>query len=615
MKGWNVLLKLKQYGDKVNVSNEIVKDILKNHGVENINQFINIQDYDCPVTNASNYEFMKAAANTIDLWVKNDAEIGIVIDDDADGYTSSAMLYQYLNQKINAEKSQSKLIPIISAHKEHGFCKLFENYEFIEDMPKQVIIPDAGSNDVDYMTQLKDAGISFVIIDHHDIEKDAQEFFEMNADSSCLLVNNMASYNDNPNKELTGVGMVYKTLQTLNEITNKDYKISKSLFAIGEIADCADVSNLEIRKIMVDGLKNIDNKFLKQYFPGEYRRPLAPIKLSFSIIPRINAIARIGSIKNREMLLKVLSENISDDKFITVKKRRKSKVDGKFHHVDISWTYYEYAKDCFDKLKSKQDKFVKDAIKNIRYLSNQNFVLGYLDENDENLGSVIGLIANKIMAKTQKPVILVHEFNKEVYNGSLRAPGTLPFKTILNNSNLFNFVAGHEQAAGVEFKTENTEKIIEKFENYDFNIDAQEIDVDVLFSNMDKGVQNSIININDYEDVFGGKIPNPILGFKDLVVPKNKISSRGKTASFYWNNIKFMMFNGAPLKALLENGFSRSFNFDIVGEIMTDWNDNPMIAINFFDGKEVEDEKPQKVEEEQELNESKFIMQNGEFIF
>lgn len=609
------MLKLKQYGNRINTSNEIVKDILKNHGVKDVDQFINIQDYDCPMTNAENYQFMEAAANIINLWVKKGAEIGIVIDDDADGYTSSAMLYQYLNQKIKAEESKSKLIPIISSHKEHGFCKLFENYEFTEDMPKQVIIPDAGSNDINYMEQLKDAGISFIIIDHHDIEAPAQHFFKNNISKFCLLVNNMAHYNDNPNKELTGVGMVYKTLQTLNEITNKNYKISKSLFAIGEIADCADVSNLEIRKIMVDGLKNIDNKFLKQYFPGEYNRPLAPIKLSFSIIPRINAIARIGSIENRKMLLNALSENVEDGEFITVTKRRKSKVDGKFHHVDIPWTYYEYAKDCFDKLKSKQDKFVKDAIKNIQYLSNQNFVLGYLDENDENLGSVIGLIANKIMAKTQKPVILVHEFNKGIYNGSLRAPGTLPFKTILNQSKLFNFVAGHEQAAGVEFNIENLNKIIEKFEHYDFNIDAQEIDVDVLFSNADMSAQNSIANINDYEDVFGGKIPNPVLGFKNLIIPKNKIFSRGKTASFYWNNIKFMMFNGAPLKAFLENGFSRNFYFDVAGEIMTDWNDKPMIAIDFFDGKEAKNEKPKKVETKQESNESKIIMKNGEFIF
>ncbi|MGL5140521.1 MAG: hypothetical protein ACRC69_03845, partial [Acinetobacter baumannii] len=216
---------------------------------------------------------------------------------------------------------------------------------------------------------------------------------------------------------------------------------------------------------------------------------------------------------------------------------------------------------------------------------------------------------------TQKPVILVHEFNKGIYNGSLRAPGTLPFKTILNQSKLFNFVAGHEQAAGVEFNIENLNKIIEKFEHYDFNIDAQEIDVDVLFSNSDMSAQNSIANINDYEDVFGGKIPNPVLGFKNLIIPKNKIFSRGKTASFYWNNIKFMMFNGAPLKAFLENGFGRNFDFDVAGEIMTDWNDKPMIAIDFFDGKEVKNEKPKKVETKQESNESKIIMKNGEFIF
>jgi len=117
------------------------------------------------------------------------------------------------------------------------------------------------------------------------------------------------------------------------------------------------------------------------------------------------------------------------------------------------------------------------------------------------------------------------------------------------------------------------------------------------------------------EDLFGGKITNPILGFKDLIIPKSKISSRGKTASFYWNNIKFMMFNGAPLKEFLENGFSRNFDFDIAGEIMTDWNDNPMIVIDFFDGKEVADKKTEKVKEKQESNNSEIIMKNGEFIF
>lgn len=604
------MLKLKQYNKSID-GQDIIDGILKNHGVENINMYKHIESFDINETDWHDYGNMMLVAKNIKHWLSQPASMGVVVDDDADGYTSSAMLIRYLSQKIKEENLPSKLVPIISSRKEHGFSKVFE-YSENNKIPDYLIVADAGANDISYINKLIGLGKEIVIIDHHDVEDEARKFFKI-GNSKCVMTNCM--FESSGNKNLTGVGMVYKVLQTLNEISTQQYDISKSLFAIGEIGDSADVSDLEIRKTMIEGLTNIDSQFLKVFFPGEYDNPLSPNSLSFSIIPRINSVARIGNIDDREMLLRALSENVSENK-IVVKKRRKSKVDGKFHQVNLEWSYYEYSKDCFDKLKAKQDKFVKDEVKKIQYECEGNFNLGIVTDSDEKLGSVIGLIANKIMCKTQKPTILVHEFKNGVFNGSLRAPGTLPFKTILADSGLFNFVMGHEQAAGVCFNKSAMESIINKFKDFDFGIDSQDIIVDKIYDNSVSGLENNIEKLCNNEYLFGGSISNPELGFKGITVNKNKISTRGKTASFYWNNIKFMMFNGNPIKELITKGFVEKFDFDIAGSIMEDWSGSPMIAIDFFSGQKSKNSTiiNKKPEKNKSISEG-ILIENGKFIF
>lgn len=596
------MLKLKRNGK--NNGNGIVESILNNHGIKDTEKFINILDENVEMTKTSDYFNMEKAIKELDNWERQNIKIGVVIDDDADGYTSSAMLIQFLKEKNKKENLPSEIIPIISPKKEHGFCKVFEAGIEVD----VIVVPDAGSNDVEYIKNLLHLGKKILIIDHHDVEKEAQEFFEQDISKPCILTNCMYK-SPKANKELTGVGVVYKLLTGTNDLFNTEYKVSKSLFAIGEIGDNADVSNLEIRKIMCDGLFNIDNKFLKAFFKSKLTNPVAPIELSYSIIPKINAVARIGESADRLEIIKALSESYKGT--IEVEKRKKSKTDGKFHHVNVKMNYYNYLKETFDKIKTKQDRFVKKEIENIDYLADENFVLGIISSDDDNIGSVTGLIANKIMSKTQKPVILVQKID-EKYFGSLRAPGNLQFKTILNGSKLFNFVAGHEQAAGVSFNEDKLDDIINHFSKYDFGLDSQTVIVDKIYKDDTNGLKADAENILDKEFVFGGKIPNPVLGFSKIYVDRNKIYSRGKTASFYFDGVKMMMFNGEELKDLISIGFSNGFYFTIVGSVMTDWQGNPMIAIDYFQ-KEKNDKKPSKVKKEDNFGVE--ITDDGKMIF
>src|SRR5699024_2373543 len=135
--------------------------------------------------------------------------------------------------------------------------------------------------------------------------------------------------------------------------------------ALGQIADASDISDYEIRSIIVKGLNNIQSPILKFMFSEkiEKNEPIAPINLSFTIIPIINAISRIGDNENKQMIIKALYGHWNEDETIIVNRRRKSKITGKFNKVDLEWSMYEYAHDTLNKIKTKQDKIVMNTKK------------------------------------------------------------------------------------------------------------------------------------------------------------------------------------------------------------------------------------------------------------
>ena len=69
-----------------------------------------------------------------------------------------------------------------------------------------ILIPDAGSNDYEAHATLKSKGIDTIILDHHLAEK---------VSSDAIVINNQLS--DYPNKELSGVGVVWQFCRYIDE--------------------------------------------------------------------------------------------------------------------------------------------------------------------------------------------------------------------------------------------------------------------------------------------------------------------------------------------------------------------------------------------------------------
>ena len=155
-----------------NYTNELL--IERGLSREELEYFLNVPD-DSALQNPINLDYIEQAADLFEeiTVLSNQWAIAIVVDSDVDGFTSAAIFIQYL-RKFNPVV---EIIPILHKGKGHGLSDTYE--EIIEhnitgfENIKYVVLPDAGSNDFDYIEKLgNELGIKCLILDHHIVEPD-----------------------------------------------------------------------------------------------------------------------------------------------------------------------------------------------------------------------------------------------------------------------------------------------------------------------------------------------------------------------------------------------------------------------------------------------------------
>ena len=224
----------------------LCKNILLTRDICDVKEYLNILNY------GDKYENHYSLLDNIDKAVKclikhleNQSKIFIIADCDVDGVTSFSALYLYLKRL----KPDIDLSYGIHTGKQHGITKDIQ----IPDDIDLLIVPDAGSNQFEEHKELKDKGIDIIILDHHEAEEITQD---------AIIVNNqLCNY---PNKQLSGVAIVYKFLQALDDETwNSMADDYLDLVALGLIGDSMKVTEMETKYLIEKGLSKIRNKQFK----------------------------------------------------------------------------------------------------------------------------------------------------------------------------------------------------------------------------------------------------------------------------------------------------------------------------------------------------------------
>lgn len=431
---------------------------------------------------------------------KEDLVVGLLVDEDADGITSSCLLYQFLTNELKHPKENIRVFHHKKV-KQHGLkTDIFE--DMLNSDVDLFIIADSSTNDIDEQRQLIEKGKNVIILDHHN--KEGNDFVE-----ECCLVNNQLG--DLSNKHLAGVGVTAKFIEALG------YNIDKytDLIAVGLIADAMEMTDIQNKAYVNEGLNNLNNSLIKEYF-SDIKNPIIG-SVSYNLANYINATIRFGTQEEKIMLWRAI---IGEEETIEYKKR-----NGEI----VEQTLQEAMKRMSSNIKSRQNNAVKKIFKEIEgYIYKNNLqndkCIIVIDKKREEKG-ISGLVAQKLLSAFKRPIIVVRpdEENEDEMLGSVRSP--IDLKNILNESGLVIFAQGHNRSCGVALVKENISKLRKYLNEYlkDYNtIDEEVTEVDYIFNAKDLQLEQ-VQQIGDMRNLWGKGIKEPKFIVKKLTIESNKI--------------------------------------------------------------------------------------------
>ena len=515
---------------KPNKNYSPMQQILVNRGIDvkDIEHYLKTSDAD--ILNPDLLDNMAEGVKRLVSAIKNQEKMFLIVDCDADGFTASAALVNYIYKVF---PSAMDLLSIqLHEGKEHGIEEKWLE-EIVANEYKLVICPDASSNDYNQHKFLKDNGIDVLVLDHHDAEEVSE---------NAIIINNQLS--DYPNKTLSGVGVVYKFCSKIDELMKiKEADTILDLVSLGMIADMMDMRSFETKHLIQKGLTRIENPFFKAlverqaYSIGE---TVTPIGVAFYFAPLINATIRVGTQAEKEVMFKAMLNHCAYDMIPSTKRGEKGKTEA------IVTQAVRNATNVRNRQKKARDngfEYVEQIIAANNLDKNKIIVVQVSEDLDKNL---TGLIANQLMAKYQKPVLLVRETDEGLLQGSARGydkSELKDLKSFLLESGFMEYAEGHAAAMGVGIYKDKVNALIDYsntvLANYDFSACY---DVDYEYMSNDFKAQD-IVDIGSMKSLWGKGIDEAMVVIKGI-----KITS---------NNITLMSANKNPtIKITLQNGTS-----------------------------------------------------------
>lgn len=475
---------------------------------------------------------------------KENSHIIVVVDCDVDGFTSGAIIWNYIRTIAPCQR----ITYVLHEHKQHGLQDCWEQILNISDEIDLVILPDSSSNDYEYHELLGAQGIKCLILDHHEIDKD-----QLISSNACII-NNQLSINY-PNKDLTGAGVTWQFCRYHESLGTTTHKVAKSLIDLAALGICGDmgsVLSLENRYIMMEGFSNIKNYFFyraiekQDYSMGG---KVNPMTVAFYIVPMINAMIRVGSMDEKSRLFQALIDGHAQ---VPCNKRG---AKGTTEEVAI-----ESLRECTN-AKAKQGRITDQMVEKLEQkifkydLLSNKILLVRLDEDDDFPAEINGLIAMKLAAKYKHPTI-VARLNNEGYNrGSgrgLNQSELADFKDFLNKSGFVEYAQGHANAFGVSIKDSDL-RAFHEYANQELEqlrFDESVYTVDFVKGIYDTDLEEMIFELASHPELYGQNNPEPLIFIPNIYISPEDVQIMGSkqdTVKIEKNGISLLKFHATDM--------------------------------------------------------------------
>ncbi len=342
--------------------------------------------------------------------------VAVFGDYDADGICASAIMYHALK-----EFGIEPWVYVPERADGYGLSEEAVDKIFEECNPELFITVDCGISCAKETQYIYELGADVIVTDHHELPEVLPD---------CVVVNPKLN-DDYPYDNLCGAGVALKVAYALLGEKARKYL---DFAALATVADSVPLLG-ENRDIVAEGLKIFNNNprpcFLSLLNKNEV---MTAQKLSFTIAPKINAAGRMGDAQSAFRLFSTNDER-------------------EIYDLSVKLCAYnaERQKHCEELYLSAKEKLLKKgAYGKVIMLSDESWNTGF-----------IGIVAARIAEEYNRPTLLfVH--HGEMLKGSARSIEDINIFTALKNcSQYIDEFGGHAQAAGINIRLENFDRLEE----------------------------------------------------------------------------------------------------------------------------------------------------------
>ena len=529
-------MKTKLYS-KFDENTPMLNRVLINRGVpiNELRHYMNTTDKDINDFLSLGKDDLKQAAVHLCNTIQEDKSCLIIVDADCDGYTSSAILINYLHHWVPSW-TERKLKWFLHSGKQHGLSDCIEEalcYDLI-------ICPDSSSNDYDYHQRLSDAGIPVIVLDHHEAPEKSQY---------ATIINNQLS--DYPNKDLSGAGVAWQVCRYLDHMLEDNYANELlDLNALGNCGDMMSMLSIETKHLINKGFlgENIKNPFIyhmAQKNAFKLGNEITPRGAAFYIVPFVNAMVRSGTQEEKDILFRAMLNHKAFEKTAEIKYNKPTGKEITIAERAIS--VCEAVKRRQTKVETDTMEFIEKKIKENNMMDHK--VLLFLLEPGQVDRNVAGLVANKIMAKYQRPCCILTKVDNEgilSFQGSARGcdkVGITKFKDICAATGYTMYEAGHQGAFGLGILEDNIENFVNATDLSLADMSDEPVYyIDHIFHGNDVDC-NQILEIANHPELWGSRMDEPYMMIEDLVVTNDMVNVYEKKT----NTLKITLPNGLAL--------------------------------------------------------------------
>lgn len=470
--------------------------LLTNRGITELDEmrvFLDA-DYDALLNPATLIDMPKAVARIQDA-LRQGEHITVYGDYDADGVTSSALLFRALRSLI-AHSGSTSTLDFHIPHRLNDGCGL--NLSALDELHTRgtqlIITTDCASSDVEQVAYANQLGIDVIVTDHHHPPADPPKTYAMvNPWRADALESNKAA------QVLCGAGVAFKLVQALYLVYGRSLDECRDLLdlvAIGTIGDIAPLlgeNHILVRLGMVQlnttnkpGLKALIRKGMLQ--PGRIRER----DVAYVLTPRLNAAGRMDKASIAFNLLQTESEEEAEayvEQLEQLNKERQMQTE-----------------ELMKLVREEAEKHPRDQVV---VISGQNWHEG-----------ILGLVAGRLVEEIHKPVfVLSTDAKTQLSRGSARSQKGFNIIAALRGfSQSLERYGGHVQAAGFTIRTER----IDALRDYLLSWDGEEQEA-ILEVVQEAGTTEPTLDIAQVEQAAREQREPPPTKTADLILTRTDL--------------------------------------------------------------------------------------------